>query len=282
MQQMLTLYGLERTIYRISISDYRNNFTLKGGVFLYAIFDGDFIRATSDIDLLGNNMNRNLKKVQSVFEHIFSMKVDDALKYDLKTIKITKITEFKDYHGVNISIFTYLNRTKIRVSIDIGFGDIIYPKRKLMDYPVLIDMEVPKLYVYSIESVIAEKFDAIVSLGHLNSRLKDFYDIYILARAYDFIGNDLKIAIVETFNHRGTKLDNIVAFENEFIEDSTRNKRWNSFVRKKKAMVIVDFSMAMDLIKRFLEPVVIAIVNDEEMTTTWNQNRKKWIETRLK
>ncbi len=171
MQEALTAYGLERTIYRLSISEYMERFTLKGGVFLYALFDGEFARATSDIDLLAKNMPNNVEDMARVFEDIFSIQCDDALRYDLSTLEIENITEFKEYHGVNVSIMAYLDRTRVPISVDIGFGDVIYPERVKMEFPVLLDMKAPEIYAYSILSVIAEKFEAIVSLGDANSMI---------------------------------------------------------------------------------------------------------------
>lgn len=276
LQEELTAYGLERTIYRISISKYVDKFTLKGGIFLYALFDGNFTRATTDIDLLAQKTSNEVENIKKIFKEIFLIEVDDALRYDLDSLEVHAITEFKAYHGVDVSIVAYLDRTKIPISIDIGFGDIVYPERVLMDFPVLLEMEVPKIYAYSLNSVIAEKFEAIVSLGYANSRYKDFYDIYILASNYDFDGTDLKKAIEETFHHRQTEFDDIVAFEKGFAEDSIRKSRWNSFIKKKKAMESVDFGTAVNMIKDFLQPIVEKIIDNMEMNTQWNVQKKGW------
>ena len=160
-QEALTAYGLERTVYRLSISEYKERFTLKGGIFLYALFDGEFARATRDIDLLAKNMPNNVEDMKRVFENIFSIECDDALKFDQGTLDVRNISEFKEYHGVNVSIMAYLDKTRVPVSIDVGFGDVIYPGRVKMNFPVLLDMDVPEIYVYSISSVVAEKFEAI-------------------------------------------------------------------------------------------------------------------------
>ena len=154
MQDMLVTFGLERTIYRISISPYAECFTLKGGIFLYALFGGEYARATMDIDLLAQHILNDADEMKKVFRDIFSMECDDALRFDLDTLEVINITEFKEYHGVNISIMCHLDRTKVPVSIDIGFGDVIYPDRMKMEFPVLLDMEVPEVYAYSIYSVI--------------------------------------------------------------------------------------------------------------------------------
>ena len=276
MQDKIIMYGLERTIYRLSISEYAERFTLKGGIFLYALFNGDYTRATTDIDLLAQCISNDVEEMKKVFKEIFSIKCDDALRFDLNTLDVIYITEFKEYHGVKVSILGYLDKTKVPISIDIGFGDIVYPERMKMDFPVLLDMDIPKVYAYSINSVVAEKFEAFVSLGLANSRYKDFYDIYVLADRYNFDGTELMNAIKETFNHRSTSLEEIVAFEDGFADDETRLMRWNSFVKKKKALVKLGFEETVQLLKILLFPIVDAIKKDELFEHSWSHEKKMW------
>ena len=276
MQDKIVMYGLERTIYRLSISEYAERFTLKGGIFLYALFNGDYTRATTDIDLLAQCISNDIEEMKKVFKEIFSIKCDDALRFDLNTLDVIYITEFKEYHGVKVSILGYLDKTKVPISIDIGFGDIVYPERMKMDFPVLLDMDIPKVYAYSINSVVAEKFEAFVSLGLANSRYKDFYDVYILADRYNFDGTELMNAIKETFNHRSTSFDDIAAFENGFTDDETRLMRWNSFVKKKKALVKLGFEETVQLLKILLFPIVDAIKKDELFEHSWSHEKKMW------
>ena len=276
MQDKIVMYGLERTIYRLSISEYAERFTLKGGIFLYALFNGDYTRATTDIDLLAQCISNDTEEMKKVFKEIFSIKCDDALRFDLNTLDVIYITEFKEYHGVKVSILGYLDKTKVPISIDIGFGDIVYPERMKMDFPVLLDMDIPEVYAYSINSVVAEKFEAFVSLGLANSRYKDFYDIYVLSDRYNFDGKELTNAIKETFNHRGTSFDDIVAFEDGFADDETRLMRWNSFVEKKKALVKLGFEETVQLLKILLFPIVDAIKKNELFERTWSHEKKMW------
>ena len=275
-QELLLSYGLERTVYRLSMSEYKERFTLKGGIFLYALFDGEFARVTRDIDFLAKDMSNNVEDMKKVFEAIFSIECDDALRFDLGTLDVKDITEFKEYHGVSVSIIAYLDRTKVPVSIDIGFGDIIYPDRVKMDFPVLLDMEVPEIFAYSISSVIAEKFEAIVSLGDANSRYKDFYDIFILADRYDFDGIELKEAIRETFEHRGTGFDDIFAFTDDFLVSEIHQSRWKAFLKKKKALVNVELEKVVSLIKTMLLPIVDSIASGTEYTSKWDHTLRSW------
>ena len=273
MQEALIAYGLERTVYRLSISEYKERFTLKGGIFLYALFDGEFARVTRDIDLLAKNMSNSAEDMRSVFEHIFSIECDDALRYDLSSLKVINITEFKEYHGVNVSIMAYLDRTRIPVSIDIGFGDAIYPDAVEMEFPVLLNMDPPEIYAYSIYSVISEKFEAIVSLGDANSRYKDFYDIYILADRYELDGNLLKEAVRETFEHRETGFGDIFAFDNGFITSEIHQSRWKAFLKKKKALIPVTMNDAMTRIKTFATPL---LTQTDEPVTEWDPHDGCW------
>lgn len=276
MQEALIAYGLERTVYRLSISQYKERFTLKGGIFLYALFDGEFARVTRDIDLLARNMSNSAEDMRSVFEHIFSIECDDALRYDLSSLEVMNITEFKEYHGVNVSIMAYLDRTQVPVSIDIGFGDVIYPERVLMEFPVLLDMDPPEIYAYSLYSVISEKFEAIVSLGNANSRYKDFYDIYILADRYELDGNLLKEAVRETFDHRGTGFDDIFAFDSDFITSEIHQNRWKAFLKKKKALVNAELEDVISMIKTLLVPIVDSIESKTDYSTIWDPASHNW------
>jgi predicted nucleotidyltransferase component of viral defense system len=282
MQDKLVTFGLERTIYRLSVSPYAERFTLKGGIFLYALFDGEYARATMDIDLLAQRIPNDAEEMKKVFNDIFTIECDDALRFDLNTLDVTNITEFKEYHGVNVSIMGYLDRTKVPVSIDIGFGDIIYPKRMKMEFPVLLDMDVPEVYTYSIYSVIAEKFEAFVSLGLANGRYKDFYDIFVLADRYNLNGAELKNAIIETFTHRKTGFDDIAAFDEDFTGDVTRQRRWKAFIKKKKALVKVEFEETMALLKKLLLPIVDAIQNDKSFEMAWDKEEQSWKAIRVK
>lgn len=275
-QEKLITYALERTIYRISISKYKERFTLKGGIFLYALFNKNFARSTMDIDLLAQKISNDESEIKKVFCNIYSIQYDDALRFDLDTLEVHTITAFKKYHGVNVSIIAYLDRTKIPVSIDIGFGDTVYPEKTSMDFPVLLDLNKPQIYTYSIYSAISEKFEAIVSLGLANSRYKDFYDIYELVKNFDLSGKDLKNAIKETFTHRQTSFEDIAAFDENFTHDILRQNRWNAFINKKKAIEKVSFEDAVNLIKCVLMPITTALLNNSEYNRTWIHEELQW------
>ena len=275
MQELLIMYCLERTLYRLSISKYSDKFTLKGGVLLYALFDGNYARTTADVDLLAEKMSNDVLNMCNVFKEILSVKTDDPIRYDLESLKVEVITENKKYHGLNVSLLAYLDKTQINISIDIGFDDIIYPSKVKMDYPVILNDDNPNIYVYSIYSCIAEKFEAIVSFGYDNSRLKDFYDIYVIANSFDLKSSELIEAIKETFHHRNTNFNTIVVFDNDFM-DSVTIKRWNSFVKKKKVMINISLEDTINLIRVLLEPIVEVIKNNQDFSKKWNHISLNW------
>ncbi len=256
-QEALVYYGLERTIYRISVSKYAEHFVLKGGIFLYAIFDRNYKRATTDVDLLARRIPNSSAEMKGIFRELLAQDTDDALTFDVDSITVEDITEFKEYHGLHISAEAYLDRTRLPISIDIGFGDVIYPDAVKMDFPVILDMEAPKVNAYSLESSIAEKLEAIVHNGYLNSRYKDFYDIYILTSKYSFEYEDVKNAVSETFLNRGTEMSmSTAAFSEEFVHDPLHQTRWKSFLKKKKAMVQISLEDVIAGVRMFTAPLL--------------------------
>ena len=273
-QDALVYYGLERTIYRISVSPYAGHFVLKGGIFLYAIFDRKYERATTDVDLLARRISNSAEEMKTVFRDIFSQDIDDTLAFDLDSITAEDIAEFKEYHGLHISAVAYLDRTRIPIGIDIGFGDVIYPDAVEMDFPVILDMEAPRVNVYSLESSIAEKLEAIVKNGFLNSRYKDFYDIYVLSEKYPFNYEKLNSAVTETFTNRNTPITmDTPAFSNEFLSDSMHQTRWNSFLKKKRALIPVSMNDAISRIRTFVTPL---LTQPSVPVTEWDPNEGCW------
>lgn len=272
--EALTYYGLERTIYRISVSPYAEHFILKGGIFLYAIFDGDYQRATTDIDLLARRISNSRDEMKAIFKDIPAQDIDDSLIFDPDKISVTDITEFKKYHGLHISAVGYLGRTKIPVAIDIGYGDVIYPDVKKILFPVILNMEPPKINAYSLESSIAEKLEAIIHNGYLNSRYKDFYDIYVLSRTYAFTYLDMRSAVTETFSHRITDMTmDSAVFSDDFIHDTIHQTRWDSFLKRKKALIQIPISDAMNRIKVFIKPL---LQEPDQKLLAWNPKEGCW------
>lgn len=276
-QEVFTAYILERVLYRLSLSAYMDNFILKGGILLYGLLGAQYTRATTDIDLQGKNISNDAEKIKEAFRKILQITCDDGIRFDLDTLAAKNITGFKKYSGVNVFVRAYLDRTRIPVSIDIGYGDIIYPNKQIMEYPTLLHDEAPVLYAYSIESVISEKFEAIVSLGLFNSRYKDFYDICILSQTFDFIGKKLKKAIEETLAYRKTEIETIAIFDDGFANEPYRKGRWAGFLKSKNVQTDMTLAEAVMNIQHFLGPIVYSIYADSSMEQNWNHQIKEWI-----
>ena len=170
----------------------------------------------------------------------------------------------------------YLDRTRIPISIDIGFEDVIVPERVMMDFPVILSDESPHVYAYSLCSSVAEKFEAIVSLAYDNSRFKDYYDLYVLATTHDFGGSEMVDAVRETFKNRHSLLNEIAAFEDGFAVDPLRRSRWNAFVKKKKALLPITLQETIIMIQKFMLPVTDAVMNDSKLEGSWSHEQRGW------
>jgi predicted nucleotidyltransferase component of viral defense system len=275
-QDALTVYILERVLYRISVSRYADDFTLKGGILLYGLYSDDFTRATTDIDLLGEHISNDLETLKSVFREILNTEADDPIRFDMNTLDVVNITEFKKYHGARVTVTSYLDRTRIRVGIDIGFGDVVYPNRQTMNYPTLLDDDPVELYAYSVYSIVTEKMEAIVSLGVVNSRYKDFYDLATISEREDLDGHTLQESLIETFDNRRTTFDYIAAFEDDFINDYSHQQRWKGFLNNKRVTSPLSFEETMNEVKHFILPVINAIRDDKPFSGHWNHISREW------
>ena len=273
---LLMLYMIERLLYRISISNYSNLFVLKGGLLLYTILD-EKARATKDIDLLAIQLASTLDSITDIFKEICLIKSDDAIDFDISSITGQRIKEDADYEGVRIKVTAYIDKSRKVLQLDIGFGDVVIPRPVNMEYPSILDMERPKLKVYSLESVISEKFEAMVYLANANSRMKDFYDIYSLSNSFNFNGEVLYTAISETFKRRNTPLFHTpIIFSKEFESNDDKNIQWNAFRRRIKSDFDVSFDEIICAIRVFLQPIYKALMDESEFKYEWNCQKCIW------
>ena len=260
---ILQLYMQERFLYRLSVSEYKDNFVLKGGLFLFSM-TGFIGRPTRDIDFLAYQISNDMESIKEIFKNICKIEYNDSVVFDSNSVLVEEIRKEVEYKGVRVRLTGHLGKAKEMLWVDIGFNDIVVPGVITADYPVLLDMDYPKIKMYSFESVVAEKFEAIVSLGELNSRMKDFYDIFILLSKKKFNRDILQNAIVETFKRRGTdilKFDQV--FKKEFIEDNNRINQWKLFL-KKIGHQNIEFEYVMDDIKKSLLPIYNNIKKEKE------------------
>lgn len=255
-QILLTRYALERLLYRLSVSEHRETFILKGAM-LFATWVEDPFRPTRDLDLLGFGES-NAAKLEQTFRNVCATKVDDdGVEFDVRALKATPIREEAKYGGVRVETTATIDGAEIPIQIDIGFGDAITPAPVEIDFPVLLDSPAPRLRAYPVETVVAEKFEALVSLGIANSRLKDFYDLWSIATNFELQHSVLREAILRTFERRGTTvpIDAPVGLTDEYARAWAR--QWRAFLgRERMAAAPAELSDVVALVWTFLKPTV--------------------------
>lgn len=267
--ELLQYFAIERFLYRLSRSPHADKFILKGALML-RVWQAPLFRPTMDIDMLGRNTENEVEKIVKQVYDICLVEVEsDGLKFNTESIRGERITEDADYEGVRIRFVAQLETAKIPMQMDIGFGDVVVPGPQEAILPTILDFPPPHLFGYSLESAIAEKFEAMVKLGELNSRMKDFYDIWLLSRQFDFMGERLKDAMSETLKNRGTNLPaEIVAFSNSFL--SMKSGQWQAFHRRLgQENIPADFAKIMRQVKIFIDPIVESIRSGKATPSSW-------------
>jgi hypothetical protein len=269
-QELLQYYGIERFLYRFSQTQHSKKFVLKGALMLQ-VWEAPGSRPTRDIDLLGH-VNNELETLKSIVREVCEADVDDdGLRFDAGTVTAERIKEDADYEGVRIRFVGFLENVRIPIQMDIGFGDVVHPAAKEQDYPTILELPAPRLQMYPKETVVAEKFEAMVWLGSLNSRLKDFFDIWLLASQFDFIGADLSEAIRKTFEHRHTGLDPApVALTSAFTAAEKTQQQWAAFIKRSNLISgPATLEEIREPLRLFLLPVATAISQGNRFTKRW-------------
>lgn len=269
---VLTRYGLERFLYRLSLSPYSDQFVLKGAM-LFQQWSGQTHRPTRDLDFLGYGEPAPERYCEIVSDICTQEAEADGLKFLPQTIHAETMKEGEDYQGIRIKLDALLSSARIPILIDVGFGDAVTPGLDEITYPTMLELPAPHLKAYPRETVIAEKFQAMVSLGIANSRMKDFYDLWTLSQEFDFAGASLSNAINATFKRRSTALPRKLplALTEEFTLDAQKLNQWKAFLRKSK-LVAGGKSLpeiATDL-ERFLIPPTQALVTNEAFHQMWS------------
>lgn len=254
--KLLVRYLHERLIYRISVSRYRENFFLKGGSLLFA-YNGMKGRPTQDIDFLAAKISRDAARLKEIFAEICQIECEeDGVIFDAASIRTAEITQERKYPGTRVIIVAHLDTIVQQISADIGFGDVIVPAPVDLDYPVFLDTTPPiSIKAYSLETVVAEKFHAMVEKDTENSRMKDFFDCYqILIYQSNLIDEAvLEDAIRATFENRDTVVaDNLQLFTDAFSNDDFRNSLWKNFLKKINWQEQVEFAEVMKVIQNRL------------------------------
>ncbi len=270
--EVLQFYGMERFLYRFSKSQYARQFILKGAL-MFTAWNIPDRRTTIDIDFLAR-CNNQVSNIEKVINDICEIAVvPDGLLFDQETVKGRRIKEDADYEGVRVKFIGFLERSRIPMQIDIGFGDVVYPNPRMIDYPAILDLPKPHIKGYPLESVVSEKFEAMVKLGLLNSRMKDFYDIWLLMRQFDFDGLSLSQALKRTFEHRKTELPQgqPLFAEEIYDEKSDRQTLWMAFLRKNDIKHAQGkLSTTAKEIEIFMIKPIDAIKKETAFNNTWN------------
>ncbi len=270
-QELLQYYAMERFLYRLSRSSYHRRFILKGALML-RVWGAPLSRPTRDVDLLGQ-VNNDVENLVSIVQEVCREEVEpDGIAFAPSSVTGAKIKEDAEYSGVRLKFIGRLDSANISMQLDVGFGDVVIPPVTEVEYPTLLDLPAPRLWAYPRETVIAEKFQAMVFLGALNSRMKDFYDIWLLARQFDFDGQTLARAIKATFANRETEIDpDPVAFNPDFVESDEIVRRWAAFIRKGQ-LVEVPATLAdlTTVIAGFLRPVAVAVRHSDPFDMKWS------------
>lgn len=265
-------YIQERILYRLSISKYCNKFCLKGGALLYA-YEQFEARPTVDLDFLGTHISRDIENIKNVFNEILSYDFpDDGVVFLPESINASEITVNKEYHGVRLVFSAKIDTMIQAVSIDIGFGDVATPAPQPLEYPILIEnLPVPKIFAYSLETVVAEKFEAMISLSVDNSRMKDFFDVFRLLKFHYLDEEGLAKAIETTFHTRQTQMTESPAlFQKDFVNDKRRLNQWNVFLKRIKWKENIDFEEVCKLIHERLSTYYFDLY---EKGNQWDWNK---------
>ncbi|WP_404415190.1 nucleotidyl transferase AbiEii/AbiGii toxin family protein [Marinospirillum sp.] len=250
-QEIMQHFVMERFLYRLSQSEYADCFVLKGALMLQ-VWDSPQTRPTMDIDMLGRISNQQEYLLASIRNLLTTPVEKDGLLFDIDSLQTETITQDADYQGVRVRGQVTLDTARARVQLDIGFGDIICPEPMRMSYPTLLDFPAPQLLCYSRESAIAEKLQAMVVLGTLNSRMKDFYDIWLLSQQFDFNLQELVGATTATFKQRQTALPDQPLFDDQFATE--KQQQWRAFIRRmgENLPVETDFAFVLESIQVFV------------------------------
>lgn len=274
-QQCLQLFFQEEFLRKLAASDYKNNFVLKGGLLIYTLTNFES-RATVDVDFMLRGLSNDMKRMDGIIAEILKVPTgNDFIVF--KALPTEPIAVNRKYHGISTQITGYIKNVRVPFNVDIGVGDVIVPAAKARIIKTQLDgFDAPEIMTYSLESIVAEKLDAILQRFELTGRMKDFYDIYYLSRTFDFEGSKLCSAIAETLNNRGTA-HNADSFERikSLVTDETMQTRWRHFLRTLRNPEI-PFEEVMTGISTFIEPIWNAMMEGKDCRMQWIAETRKW------
>ncbi len=273
---VLRQYVMQRLLYRLGCSVHSEQFLLKGAL-LFWVWSENFHRPTRDIDLLSLGEN-DIPYLLDIFQQIINQDKADGLVFNVDSLKGIEIKEDADYPGVRLTGFADLAKARIPFQIDIGYGDAVVPEAKEAMLPSFLDLPSPQLKIYPVYSVIAEKFQAMVMLGIANSRMKDFYDISVIAHTMSLDGKILIQAVKATFERRNTEVSTepLYVFSDDFKNDKNKKIQWKAFLNKNNLDNETDFSHIIGGVQQLLEPVYQSIAGRHSYELQWLPEEFQW------
>ena len=269
-QNILVRYALERLLFRLSLSPYKDLFVLKGAM-LYAVWLEAPHRMTRDLDLLSSNSHET-ESLKKIFREIFQQEVDeDGLVFDVEAVDVAAIRDDQMYGGVRLRTTARLDNAAIPVRIDIGFGDVVTPDPVEVEYPVLLDQPAPRINAYPRETVVAEKFEAMMALGLGNSRMKDLYDLFFISRTFSFNGAGLVAAVEATFTRRGTPMPDEIplCLTGAFSENRQKIQQWQSFLAREALAEELNLEQVIHDLASFIMPVFDGVRDKGRTPKNW-------------
>ena len=267
---LLTRYANERLLYRLAASRHRDQFVLKGAV-LFELWTATAHRATRDVDLLGFGKPA-VAPVQAVFRDLCTLEVPpDGMRFLAGSVRAAPIRERQAESGIRIRLTADLDGARISLQGDVGFGDVVTLGVVDTEFPTILDFPAPRLRTYPPEAVVAEEFETMVRLGMANTRMKDFYDLWVMASSFAFCGNSLADVLVATFGSRGTPLpiDPPTALRSEFSADAAKQAQWTALAGRSRLSAVPSLETVVGVLRRFLQPPVSASVQGAEFGHEW-------------
>lgn len=273
---LLSRFAIERLLYRLSVSPHAGSFVLKGAL-LFALWYETPHRPTKDADLLGFGAD-DADALRSTFTAVCAIEAEDGVRYDTANMRIAPIREDNVYGGMRLNIPAYIGSARLPVQVDIGFGDAITPAPETVTYPTLLDdLAAPSLRAYPVYTVIAEKLHAMVVLGMNNSRMKDFFDLAVIARTSELDGSTLLDALRATFKRRGTPMpaSTPIALTKEFAADPVKDKQWRAFVSK-AGLQADSLENVLGALDALLRPPIGAAAGGSRFDSKWSPELRRW------
>ncbi|OED42838.1 hypothetical protein AB833_05045 [Chromatiales bacterium (ex Bugula neritina AB1)] len=265
--ELFQYFVIERFLYRLSTSKHRDQFVLKGAL-LFRVWTAEDSRATRDIDFLAYGDN-SIDSIIEIVKEIIAVNGDDGIVFDLDSIDAQQITEGADYEGKRVVFRAYLGKAVSRMQLDIAFGDVVNPLPETGMYPTVLDHAAPELWLYPPESVFAEKLEAMIDLGSLNSRMKDFFDLWRMAQQFEFDGAELLNAVSNTLSNRKTEALPYAVLKSELTGSSDKQKQWAGFLEKSQLSAPHSFADLLEQLEQIISPILDSVLTGGDLVERW-------------